>query len=224
MLLRNSLEAWLSLEYIFESDFSRRSLSWLCEYNHNRLRAYRLADRSCPAGKDFERALKKEFGGKNTMDQREVKEAIKNLESIFRAPHMVPILQEYRSKKRRPRWFSMFRGPGNLRDLAEQLGYAVLYDVFYRTWSGVTHATDLSGNLSTLSTGEAAFKSIRYPEALPQRGLDAIHLLTHATKAMLDHYRSGEEESFGRWHTEKVLPEAQKLRRLKIKSNVVEER
>ena len=59
-LLRSSFEATLYLEHILEkeSDYVRRSLSWLVGYVHNRLEAYRLFSPSAPPERSIRQALK----------------------------------------------------------------------------------------------------------------------------------------------------------------------
>lgn len=44
---------------------------------------------------------------------------------------------------RSPKWYSLYDGPRNLEELAHKVGCPGLYSVFYRTWSGATHGTDI---------------------------------------------------------------------------------
>lgn len=217
VLLRSSFEACLSLEYIMRSDYSNRSLAWLCEYGHRRLKMYHILDQNNALGKEFSRAWEQEFSS-SFPTHVDVSTEISRLQVFLSKPHMVPIEKEYQRQKKAqkcsPKWFSLFDGPRDLRSLASLLKHQVEYDHLYRYWSSTTHAGDVAAYLTKSSQGTGAFKSIRYPEGFKDTSLLAVTLQLRATRLMIDHFRAGEDLSC--WFSTKVKPAYDQLKSLQI--------
>jgi len=130
-LVRSSFEALLSIKYILEADYVRRSLSWLVDYAHKRLTFYyEFMDPSTNRGKAFQKALRaheyEEMQNLPLPPQIEVQQRIANLQDFLAKPHIQPVEAEFqnfkRQYKRRPNWYELFGGPGrSLYELARYL-------------------------------------------------------------------------------------------------------
>jgi hypothetical protein len=217
-LLRSMLEALLSLDYMLQKDYKRRSLSWLCSYVHKRIDLYESVDSSTDRGKELKKILKKEGGPVATTFSSS--KNVKRLQELLTGK-LRPIEEEFkRQKKKRPHWYSLFGGPPDLRSLALQVSKGGYYDLLYRDWSSIMHATDLSRFLTKTSAGGGGFHPLRYPASLKNYACYAVWLLVVATEMMIKEFRPGEDIS--RWKSE-IEERLTHLRNLKIKINPIKE-
>jgi hypothetical protein len=97
-----------------------------------------------------------------------VKEGIKILEAHLNSSKYGESEKEYaRLKKltrRKPDWYSMHGGPSNIECLANHLGMALEYEVYYREWSGLVHGFDIiMDNIEVASHDQASLSQIRLP-------------------------------------------------------------
>jgi hypothetical protein len=120
-LVRSAFEALLSIEYIIETDYIQRSLSWLTLYAHNRLDFYESLDVTTPKGHAFKKAMTDDDAGKNVNLPSPIKvQAAKlNLQNLLERPQFLAIEAEIKAgvlkRKRKPQWYQLFNGPANLR-------------------------------------------------------------------------------------------------------------
>ena len=194
-LLRSSFEALLSMEYILEKDYARRSHSWLADYAYMRLAAYEKADPSTPKGKDFQRDISLDRAGKylSLPDIGAVDRAKDNLEKFLSKPHLSPVVSEFSKFKRRPHWYQLFGGPSNLRELARRLERHAQYEILYRYYSTAVHGHDMRFLQVTEHGGSALFLRDTAPLA-HIAGMAASWMLS-ATRLMLGKFRPGEDIS-----------------------------
>lgn len=205
-LLRSSFEAILTIDYILEAEYRQRAFSWLVCYVHDRLSLYRMLDLSRPQGREFQTIFKADSVSRY-MDfptYPHLNEAIENLESLLNEPNWQTANAEHlRLKKkwrRKPNWYSLFGGPGTLRELARHLNRGAQYEILYRSWSSITHATDISRILTSTKDGFPAFNPIRNHAELKQVSKLASTFMLDATKKTLGKFRSGEMASLKRWY------------------------
>lgn len=207
-LVRSSFEALLSIEYILEADYVRRSLSWLADYFRKRLASYKSLDPSTTGGKPFKKTLSKDKVARNVTlpDSTEVQKAIANLQHLMARPQFQPIEAEFnkcKSKdKKRPNWHRLFGGPSNLQQLAERLERHAQYEVLYRKWSTISHAHDFSQLITRTTEGEAAIKGLRDPSQIKDVTIFAASFILNATRLVLGEFRPGEDIS--RWYKREV--------------------
>ncbi|MFQ5996350.1 MAG: DUF5677 domain-containing protein [Dehalococcoidales bacterium] len=205
-LLRSSFEALLTIEYILEGDYQRRAFAWLVCYVYNRLSQYEMLDPSHQKGKEFLVTFAADSVSKymKLPSLPSLSQVIHNLKSLLNNPNYQLADYEYQRiksiRKRKPNWYSLFGGPGNLRDLAKHLNWGAQYDILYRAWSSITHADDLSQFLTQTKRGYPAFYPLRNNEELKLFSVIASSFILHATKKMLGKFRAGEMASFGRWY------------------------
>jgi hypothetical protein len=218
-LLRSMLEALLSLDYMLKEDYKTRSLSWLCSYVHKRIEDYERVDPTTDRGKELRKTLEREggYGETGFSSSKNIKELQGQLAGGLRR-----INEEYKGQKnKRPHWYSLFGGPANLRDLAHQVSKEGYYDLLYRDWSSVTHATDLSRFLTKTSGGGGGFHPLRYPENLKNYTWLAISFLCIAMGMMIQKFRPGED--FSRWYNAEVKERLEYLRNLKVEMQPIKD-
>lgn len=209
-LLRSSFEALLTIEYILEADYQRRGFAWLVCYVHNRLSQYEMLDPSHQKGKEFLVTFAADSVSKHMKlpSFPNLSQVIQNLKSLLNNPNYQFADYEYQRinsiRKRKPNWYSLFGGPGNLRDLAKHVNWGAQYDILYRSWSSITHADDLSQFLTQTKRGSPAFKPLRNPEELKHISVMASSFILDATKKMLGKFRAGEMRNYGKWYMREV--------------------
>lgn len=213
-LLRSCFEAMLSVEYILESeeDYTRRALAWLVGHITQRLKLYDRLDPETEAGKGFKESIEadKTLIGLELDFSREARAAKANLEPILDRPHIKPIYDEFR-RCRRPRWYKLFDGPSNRRDLAKRLNRRGQYDFLYREWSKFSHAESLTPFLATLSDGQPAIEGLRNPGNIKVITNLSLNCIVEVTRLVLWKFRPGEEESFSRWYQREIKEGQAKL-------------
>ena len=105
--LRSSFESLLYQEYILESEqeYSRRSLSWLVGYVHQRLSMYERLDPSTDRGQEFQRFVQDDIIARTVefLSALEAQDAIDNLQALLIQPHIEPIEEEFASFGGTPR-------------------------------------------------------------------------------------------------------------------------
>jgi hypothetical protein len=68
-------------------------------------------------------------------------------------------------EKGEPEWYSLFGGPKNVQQLAQQLNVNYLYEFMFRPWSGATHAINNMRNVYA-SDDAVILRPIRHPEGM----------------------------------------------------------
>jgi hypothetical protein len=211
-LVRSSFEALLSIKYVLEADYVRRSLSWLVDYTHRRLAFYECIDPSTDRGKAFQKSLRAhEYEAMQNLPlppQAEVQKRIANLQDFLAKPHIQPIEAEFqrckKEHKRRPNWYELFGGPGRtLYRLAHHLKRGVDYEILYRHWSSIAHAHDLSRFITGPTEGDSAIiRRLRDPSEIKEVTRHAALYILEATRLILGKFRP--EESISGWYTREV--------------------
>lgn len=216
-LLRSTLEALLSLEYMLKEDYKRRSLSWLCSYVHKRIEGYELLDPSTRRGQEFKTTLERE--GDTTVPSPSLSGNADKLRRML-SNELRDIETEYqKQKKGKPNWYSLYGGPNNVRELAIHLNKLGYYDALYSGWSSTMHATDASRFLTRTSEGKGGFHPLRYPGSLKDYAWLAATFMAMATGLMVQKFRPGEDLS--RWYKEEVKERLDFLRQVKVKVNPI---
>jgi len=197
-LLRTSFETLLSIEYILEeeTEYIRRSLSWLVSYIHHRLDMYERLDPSTPKGQNFQTAFSNDKQASNITlpPPTEARKAIANLQSMLNKPHIQPIETEYQNRKR-PRWHQLFGGPPNLCELARHLKRGAQYEILYRYWSSTTHAESLLPFIDKkqAKTGEFVIGRLRAPSQIREVASYSATFMLKMTRLVVAKFRPGED-------------------------------
>lgn len=205
-LLRSTFEALLSLEYITEDSdlYERRSLTWLASYVRKRLSMYESLVVSTSRGQQFLESIEQD---RTITDfpmppPEQVESAIENLHQLLSRDQFTEIQSQFASEGAFTRWYSLFGGPNNLRDLARHLNLHAQYDVLYRQWSLATHAQDFSPFLGTGIDGERGIRGLRDVEPTKEVATFAVTFLLNATRLLINKFHPG--EPWGNWYMREV--------------------
>lgn len=166
--LRSAFEAAVQIEWIIQSDSDRRGMAFMVWHAHHRIKLYRQFDRAMQQGKELAAKLTGTvYDGIDASGKFDLPAARANMESVLIKPHYQEAAHEYhklqKERKRSPQWFQLFGGPDSLEQLASRVGMPEWYQILYRQWSGVAHATDvITGKLSGRDGG-TAIQQLRWP-------------------------------------------------------------
>jgi hypothetical protein len=206
-LVRSSFEALLYIKFITEHDesYERRSLAWLVNYVHLRLDMYERLDPSTAKGLDFATQFSRDIVCRTVLlpAAADARQAMANLKIFLDKPGIQPVEAEF-TRVQKGKWYSMFGGPQNLRELAKSLRCAGQYDVLYRRWSRTAHAEDLLALLGRNTHGEPAIRRLRNTSQVREVASFASAFALGATIAVLGKLRPG--ENVRKWYLREVRP------------------
>jgi hypothetical protein len=209
-LLRSSFEAMLTIDYILEKDYRKRAFAWLVCYIRDRLHKYKMLDISTQEGKEFQIVFN------NDLVRKEIElpplpklgNNIRNLESLLEKPDYQFADVEYSRMKKilhsKPNWYSLYDGPRSFHKLAVHLRRGAIYEMLYRHWANISHASDLSHFLAKNNDGTPALNPIRDHEELIMVSEMASTFMLEATRLMISKFRPGEIDSLRRWYINEV--------------------
>ena len=207
-LIRSSFEALISMEYIVEDNahYVTRSLAWLVDYVHRRLRLYGSLDPSTPRGQEFQQALSQDKT-LNTIalpPQADVSQALANLQGLLAKPQLAAMDQDFMQLRGQRKWYRLYGGPNNTRGLAHHVGRAAEYDFLYREWSRVSHAHDFAPFIARTLDGKGAIRGIRDPSDLKNTAIFAATFMLGATRTLIGKFRPGED--IRTWYLRDIRP------------------
>ena len=153
-------------------------------------------------------------------DVAELRRAAESRRAVLAKDPYPPIASEYvrvkKERRGRMKWYSLFGGPRNLRELAMSLDQLDDYLVLYPRWSKTAHATDLVSKVTKAHDRTApTIPVVRSPMEMADTYLLGIGIGVEVTQAVMQHYRSGESPRFREWFFERVSPVVEKLSRIK---------
>ena len=208
--LRAAFEALLDLEFILESDTTRRAYAWLVVKDVlKRIKTWQKFDEATDAGRQFATLLSSEGGPMPfpTLDAKAKGDALQHM--LDTDPRWTPAYDEYKRLKQqfpksrsRPEWFELFDGPvgGGVSTLARHLRHGADYEVLYRHWSARVHGSDAvqrfkrGGVVPLRATGELN-ATMNFVVTF---GLRAI-------RAVIQHYMpEREKELYAQWYVAEV--------------------
>jgi len=223
LLLRSAFEGKLTIEYILEkrSKSKKRAFSWLCKRVIDEIELHERFSPSHPKSKEFKAIYENDQLRKQGEFPflPEVSEVIDRLKNNLKQSEYAEVYSEYqkrRAKTRYPEWYSLYEGPKNLRELAQHLHQGTIYEVLYRSWSKISHASDSSHVTFPMEDGSRIIANIRNPMLIPGIAGMALSFLLETTKLMLLEYRSGEQVSFHRWWNSEIKNKHVGLTQLEI--------
>jgi hypothetical protein len=202
--VRSAFEALLSIEYILETNYVQRSLSWLASYAHNRLEFDESLNPTKPKGQAFQKALTDDKIVRKIVlpPQDQVQAAIANLQHLLARPQFQEIEAEIKKHRKKSHWYQLFGGPKNLREPASHLNRQAQYHVFYRHWSSIAHAHDLSRFINKTPEGKGTYKMLRNPNDIQEVTLNTAIIILNATRLVLGKFRPG--ENLASWYEREV--------------------
>ena len=204
ILLRPTLEASISLEYMLSSDTDRRSLSWVfCSLIDH----IEQVSRIIPGTKEFNQLLDPLLSklklaklGRSLLDRGNT---IPNIEDLIREePEMAPIAKEYdrvsAQRKGRISWYQLFGGPTNFWEMSRLLKRDATYGIGYRSWSSSLHGTKYGAFLSPSSRETLKLHPIRTIDGAISVAANATQLILSASTQMVESYLSSRLKQYQR--------------------------
>lgn len=149
LLLRSLWEATLSVEFIVESDFEKRSTAWLASCYLKRKRSDELL-RSIDGKKSkFELMQENDKVHRDTKftlpDQMQLAKQLEQYDKMFekqKFQEALELLGKNRGNKKVKKWYAIDGGPNNLKELADHLEHPIEYEKIYKAFSDVSHGQD----------------------------------------------------------------------------------
>jgi hypothetical protein len=199
--LRSAFEALLTIEYIIKTDTEKRAFAYLARQTQGEI------DNLWRIGGQYD-----DLGA--SPEQIEA-----NVRSCHRRLHRAGWKQAHEAllalgkNKRLVDWYRVYGGPGNRAQLADAVGRMKEYNVLYRSWSEVTHASaDMENVLKKKGTGDVIMiRRLRHPDGFNQVVSFAIDFAVNATGVVLRFYRPEEEKVWARWYWNEIRDRARRF-------------
>ncbi len=211
-LLRAGLESLIGIEYILKDDVRRRAYARLYFEIRRRQHWLRYVVPESEERRRFEDARRDELWASD-MEMPLIPNVEANLQAlaaVLNQPDFRQAADEAKrvkkAKKHMPKWHELYGGPCTVFDLARHVGRGLQYEWLYRLWSESVHGADLSSSLIRVGPGVGAVRRIRAGDQVVQVANFAVYLGLSAARAVLLHYRSGEQEAHARWYNTEFKP------------------
>lgn len=221
LVLRAMIESMLGIAYMHESEVVRRGLSYHIGHIHDQIAWLRKLDPDTQEGMQFKAKMDRNFCEINLSICPEVAraEAEKYMAILSRDEFSTieAAWQEAKKKQhRRPAWYSLFDGPRNVGELADQLRRSAWYEGLYRIWSADIHATDSLGNIIRGPKNQKGIRPIRHPEGVETISCHAISLALDAYRVIIESVVPGKRDEFLGWYVEHIRNGYQAIAREKL--------
>lgn len=200
---RAAFEASIYADYILQSDGERRAMRYIVSnYRSERLWAQRVipgtaeeaAYRALPA------SLGIDFQALHPTLAADAAKHLSEVDRILSQPDFQSIDADFTQvkgrRKRDPDWYTL-DGLSSIRQVAESVGRVAEYECFYSKGSQVTHSGSYKDQV-LFTAGHLRLKPVRRLDGFNEL-LNAIVTTCIATyKSVLQQYRPGEMEAFGK--------------------------
>jgi Family of unknown function (DUF5677) len=141
ILIRSMAETLLYFKYIFNEDSERRAKSVLFMGKIRRIEFLKELQETTPSGKRTRDLLGADATGLKFSLESEGK-AIDNLNKEI-SSEFSDILIEYEKLKKPDKWYRLFDGPNELRELAKKVKETGVYYICYRSFNEHVHGTHI---------------------------------------------------------------------------------
>jgi hypothetical protein len=208
-LLRVVLETSLQIEYLLEKDSEQRGFCYLVCHQNDKLKYLRRLVHNSTEQRDY----KNQLSGKSfsdigdydfTMDGADYE--VRSIETLLKSRLYRNYQAEYNrvlatKKKRSFQWYSLFKGPNSLFELAEHLKKKDFYEFLYRPFSAAIHASDVfTTNLVISSSGMAHALNIRHTKGCVTYAHITIQLLTALQMLFLAKRYPSKNNEYMKWY------------------------
>ena len=208
--LRSALEAYLNLLYLLVENTERRSISYVLAARHQSIDFLKRRD---PTTKEGRRILEEIARDTSAFKITRVPSAdlppVEQLEAELRVEPFTEIEAEWIRTGRAARgrflkWYQLFGGPENLRQLADRVGRAALYDLLYRQWSASAHVESVLRNVEIRGSAKAAIPSLRDPSELQLLTGVAVSLALVCFKDVIDWTMPPRLSQYLAWYAQEI--------------------
>jgi len=165
-LNRILFESFLYIKYILEKDTERRGKSYYYYYLLDVLKWLNRVKNNTTENIYLQGLIKQDVVLSNyTLPSfKSIDSEITTAKVNIDKPIFSEVKTEYesQSKKHRGQWYSLFGGPSNIKELAENLKMPALYEIIYRYGSKKMHSSDAVKDISYSDNG-ALISQLRQP-------------------------------------------------------------
>jgi hypothetical protein len=193
--LRAAFEAFLTIRWVTKGDTERRAYAFLVR---DALAQISYLERL--------RELKERPGPSAWIDA-----SISKLEQRLERPGWREVHADFvaikaasaskRNKKRWwPPWYSVYGGPADLAGLAVRCDSSYDYDLLYRSWSDVSHSTDITWQMNP----DSSLRRLRSPLHLKLTAMLPAEFVSKATKSVARHLGVPSAREQADWYVEEV--------------------
>ncbi|TKJ40353.1 hypothetical protein CEE37_08480 [candidate division LCP-89 bacterium B3_LCP] len=207
--LRSAFEGFLNLQYLIKDDTERRADVYFYFHAGEKLAAYlkylsykqEFADRrdgirsASIYSEDMLPPL--DFSGTETL--------VSELSIALSDVKYKSIMSElFVLGKRHLKWYQLYNGPKNLRELSRYLNCEMEYDLIYGYLSKTVHASNLLSRFTSTHDKEMLFLPLRETSEVNSIKELSITILLRATKEMINYFREDEYDSFAMWYASEI--------------------
>ncbi|MBI2846623.1 MAG: hypothetical protein HYX82_01935 [Chloroflexi bacterium] len=220
VLLRGMFETFLQTEYILESDSRCRGLAFRLWRIHEDLKWREKLDGSTQVGKQFKKAIQSDKMAAG-MEVPDLQQQMNNLRGILDSDEFKEVEAEYQrlvnSGAKHPAWYSLFKGPKDVEQLARYLRHPAMYEILYRSWSGTVHGTDISrGKISWGTDGVAHIWQILSPKNAEEPTSLTISFCLGLYQLFIKHYAPARLKQMREWYESSIRSFYAKITKEKI--------
>lgn len=195
-LLRSVFDASLGVMYILQADSDKRGSAYFVTQIRQEIAFFERCDPTTNGGREIRRELQDDIAGQDALDGmalQDVQKHLADLQAELNDPLFSAAAQAWLvTNKKNPEWYSLFGGPGNLRDLAKSLRFLSGFEIHYRPWCRQVHATDTVQCLS--ENGDSiVLRPIRCPDGIQRVVRSAGLLALVLAGRLLDAFGAGSD-------------------------------
>ncbi len=208
ILLRTVVENLLYIEYLLEKDTYNRSMAFLVWNTITNNKNIERLDENSEAYKKVQLVYSKDKFMKShkPLVHPYASKLLAIGEQILSQPKYQAITFEYertktKLKKNNLFWYSLFDGPKNIKELAEQLNHHNLYDGYFRNFSAATHGTDIiQGKLVGKNNNDLGILQIRSPANAQSIAQSCSNFCSVVFSIFVKMRIPEKQNEFNRWH------------------------
>lgn len=227
-LLRILLEVMFYISYLTEKDAELRSKCYLVCHFNERLNSMKNFIPGTQQHEQFISKIRKDRNMQssatifNSITEGMASNKIKNLEELLSSVVYREVIREYdrykKQNKQKPKWYALYNNKvNNIEGLADYLNYQSLYNVVYRDWSNLTHASDvITGHLAPSDSRFGAFYQIRMGRDVNQVAVFAITLANLIYHSVIKYYAPEREVEYFEWYRTEIMPKRKKIESTKV--------
>jgi hypothetical protein len=227
-LLRILLEIMLYVEYLTDKNTELRSKCYLVCYYQDSLNSLKGYIPETKQYQQLESLLNKDknIQAVDKIQSKQMQEIAssktENLKNLLSSPIYIDVVKEYNrlkiKNKQKPKWYGLFNSKVNsIVNLADYLNHQSLYEIVYRGWSRLTHASDvITGQLAQTPDASGAFYQIRMGRDIKQVAIYTFNFASSIYSNTIKCYVPDRNEEFSKWHLSEISPFRQKIEKTKI--------
>ena len=207
--LRALFEAITSALYLLEENHERRAYAFLVCRTHKKIKQYKSLDPNTELGKQFKGKMKGTvLNDLQIPGQFDIEKIINSQENLLNKDGYKQANQEYRrlkkERKKTPKWFQFYGGPGSLEQMAIKLGKVAEYEIFYRNWSEYIHSTEVISDNLQLDEGQTYIAALRQPFNAQFVTSTTLTFAFKLYKKMIEHFVPNNITHYRIWRSENI--------------------